>query len=202
MVREFIPGVLTWPWFSERHGYDFNGTLVLHEGGNLCIDPVQPDEAVLDRLVKEGVARILITNRNHVRAANAVRERTGAATAIHPADAAHAREQGAEIDAELAVGQSVGPFRIVGAAGKSPGEIALHDPERRLLIVGDAVIGNPPGRLSLLSERVMDDPARLRASVRRLLELDFDAVLVGDGVPIREGGRERLRELVAEIQRE
>jgi glyoxylase-like metal-dependent hydrolase (beta-lactamase superfamily II) len=130
-----------------------------------------------------------------------VRERTGAATAIHPADAAHAREQGAEIDAELEVGRFVGPFRIVDASGKSPGEIALHDPERRLLIVGDAVIGNPPGRLSVLSERVMDDPERLKASVRRLLELDFDSLLVGDGTPIREGGRKRLRELVAEIQR-
>ncbi len=59
------------------------------------------------------------------------------------------------------------------------------------------MIGNPPGRLSLLRERVMDEPARLRASVRRLLELDFDVVMVGDGVPIRERGRERLRELVA-----
>ena len=59
------------------------------------------------------------------------------------------------------------------------------------------MIGNPPGRLSLLRERVMDEPARLLASVRRLLELDFDALMVGDGVPIREGGRERLRKLVA-----
>jgi hypothetical protein len=30
-----------------------------------------------------------------------------------------------------------------------------------------------------------------------LLELDFDVVMVGDGVAIREGGRERLQELVA-----
>lgn len=41
-MQEFLPGVLTWPWFSEPHGYDFNGTLVLHEEGNLCIDPVEP----------------------------------------------------------------------------------------------------------------------------------------------------------------
>ncbi len=86
---------------------------------------------------------------------------------------------------------------VVGVPGKSPGEIALHDPARKLLVVGDVVIGNPPGRLSLLPERVMDDPARLRSSVRSLLALDFDALMVGDGVPIREGGRERLRELVA-----
>jgi glyoxylase-like metal-dependent hydrolase (beta-lactamase superfamily II) len=196
-VVEFLPGVFTWPWFSERHGYNFNGTLVLHENGNLCIDPVEPDAAVLERLAKEGVSRILITNRNHVRAANAVRRGTGAVLMIHSADAAHAREQGAEVDALLEVGERVGPFRIVGVPGKSPGEVALHDPARRLLVVGDAVIGNPPGRLSLLPERVMDDPPRLRASLRQLLELDFDAVLVGDGEAIREGGRGRLRELVA-----
>lgn len=196
-MQEFLPAVLTWPWFSARHGYDFNGTFVLDERGNLCVDPVEPDAATLDRLAKEGVARILITNRNHVRAANAVRERTGARVAIHPADAAYARQQGAVIDGELAAGERVGPFRIVGVPGKSPGEVALHDPERRLLILGDAAIGNPPGRLSLLPDRAMDDPAQLRSSLRRLLELDFDAVLVGDGVPILEGGRERLRDLVA-----
>ncbi len=198
-MREFLPGVLSWPWFSERHGYDFNGTLLLNAEGNLCVDPVDPTEEVLDRLVKEGVAQILITNRNHTRAANRVRERTGARVAIHPADAAYARDQGTAIDAELQLGERVGPFTVVGVPGKSPGEIALHDPARRLLVIGDAVIGNPPGRLSLLRERVMDDPARLRASVRSLLELDFDTLMLGDGVPIREGGRERLRELVASI---
>ena len=56
-MQEFLPGVLTWPWFSEPHGYDFNGTLVLHEDGNLCIDPVDPAEAVLERLAKEGWRR-------------------------------------------------------------------------------------------------------------------------------------------------
>jgi glyoxylase-like metal-dependent hydrolase (beta-lactamase superfamily II) len=195
-VRSFLPGVLTWSWPSPRHGYDFNGTLVLHGDGNLCIDPVEPDEAVLDRLAKEGVARILLTNRNHVRAANRVRERTGASVAIHPADADYARGQGAHLDADLVPGGRVGPFTVVGVPGKSPGEVALHDPERRLLVVGDAVIGNPPGRLSLLSERVLDDPAGLRASLRRLLELDFDALLPGDGVPIHLGGKQRLAELV------
>jgi glyoxylase-like metal-dependent hydrolase (beta-lactamase superfamily II) len=144
-----------------------------------------------------GFAQFPNTNPNHTRAATRVGEPPGARVAIHPADAAYARDQGTAIDAELQVGERAGPFIVVGVPGKSPGEIALHDPARRLLVVGDAVIGNPPGRLSLLRERVMDDPARLRASVRSLLELDFDALMLGDGVPIREGGRERLRELVA-----
>ncbi len=195
-MREILPGIFSWPWFSQRHGYDFNGTLVRDEEGNLCVDPVEVDEATLDLLADEGVAWILITNRNHVRAANRVRARTGAPVAIHPADAAYAREQGATIDAPLEVDERIGPFRVIGVPGKSPGEVALHDPSRRLLIVGDAVIGNPPGRLSLLAERVLDDPRQLRASVRRLVALDVAALIVGDGVSILSGAGARLRELV------
>ena len=196
-MRELLPDIFSWAWFSEPHGYDFHGTLVLHDEGNLCVDPVEPEEADLDQLSKRGVARIVITNRNHVRAANRVRERTGGRVAIHSADADYARKQGLQIDDTLESGQRVGPFEIVAVPGKSPGEIALHDPARRLLIVGDALIGNPPGDLSLLRDRVLDEPPRLRQGVRGLLELDFDTVLVRDGVAILEGAHERLRLLVA-----
>ena len=142
------------------------------------------------------MARILLTNRNHTRAANQLRERTGARTAIHPADAAHAREQGAEIDDELQTGETVGPLTVVAVPGKSTGEVAFYWPERRILIVGDAIIGHPPGRCGLLREAVMDDPACLHRSVAGLLDLDFDTLLVGDGEPILDGAKERLEELV------
>src|SRR5437867_582211 len=125
-MREIVSGIFTWPWFSERHGYNFNGHLVRHSDGNLCIDPVEPDASTLDELARAGVARILITNRNHVRAATAVRARTGARIAIHPDDAAHARAQGATIDEDLRVGEPAAPFAVVGVPGKSPGEVALH----------------------------------------------------------------------------
>jgi glyoxylase-like metal-dependent hydrolase (beta-lactamase superfamily II) len=138
----------------------------------------------------------LLTNRNHVRDANRVRSRTGARTAIHPADAAYARGQGAEIDDELAVGDRIGPLAVIGVAGKSPGEVAFHWPARRILITGDCVIGNPPGQCAMLREKVMDDPPQLRANVRRLLDLDFDTLLVGDGAPILTGAHESLRALV------
>ena len=143
-----------------------------------------------------GSIRILLTNRNHVRAANRVRERTGARTAIHSDDAAHARSQGAQLDDELRIGESCGPLIVVGVPGKSPGEVALHWPERGILFVGDCVIGNPPGRCALLAEKVMDDPPRLRRSARNLLALEFDTLIVGDGVPILHGAKERLAELV------
>jgi glyoxylase-like metal-dependent hydrolase (beta-lactamase superfamily II) len=195
-MREIMDGIFTWPWFSAPHGYNFNGYLIAHQGGNICIDPVQPDDDTLAEITRRGAARIIVTNRNHVRAANGVRAATGARTAIHPGDAAHARSQGAELDDELHAGQRIGPLAVVAVPGKSPGEVALHWPERRILIVGDAVIGNPPGHCGLLKERVLDDPVRLRQSVRELLALDFDTLLVGDGESILSGAAGRLRDLV------
>lgn len=194
-MREIVSGIFSWPWLSEPHGYNFNGYLICHAGGNICIDPVEPSEETLGELAKLGVARILLTNRNHSRAANRLRARTRARTAIHPADASHARSQGTELDDELKVGEKVGPLVVVGVPGKSPGEVALHWPERGLLIVGDAVVGDPPGRCKLLPEKVVDDPQRLRSSVRGLLALDFDMLLPGDGEPILQGARQRLKEL-------
>lgn len=195
-MRETVRDIFTWPWFSEPHGYNFNGYLILHAGGNLCIDPVEPDDETLDDIAQRGVARILLTNRNHSRAANKVRTRTGARTAIHPDDRAHARDQDTQIDDDLAIGEHIGPLVTVAVPGKSPGEAAFHWPERRILIVGDAVIGNPPGRCGLLREQVMDDPPRLRESVRGLLDLDFDTLLVCDGEPILEDAKARLAALV------
>ena len=195
-MREILTGIFSWPWFSEPHGYNFNGHFIRHVDGNLCVDPVEPSEEDMAEMARQGVARILITNRNHSRAANKIRARTGARTAIHPADAPHARSEGAELDDELKVGDKVGPFVVVGAPGKSPGEVVLHWPERKILLVGDAVVGDPPGKCKLLPDKVVDDPPRFRESARGLLAFDFDALLVGDGVPILQSAKERLRELI------
>jgi glyoxylase-like metal-dependent hydrolase (beta-lactamase superfamily II) len=160
------------------------------------ISTVQLTDACLAEVARMGAAKILLTNRNHSRAANLVRARTGARTLIHPDDAAHARNQGVEVDEPLNVGETVGPFTIVAVPGKSSGEIALHWPARKLLIVGDAVIGNPNGHCDLLREKVMDDPARPRRSGRNLLSLEFDIPLCGDGASILRDANKRLEELV------
>ena len=48
-MRAILPDIFTWSWFSEPHGYDFNGYLVVHEEGNLCIDPVVPGDDLAER---------------------------------------------------------------------------------------------------------------------------------------------------------
>lgn len=196
-MNELLPGVFTWAWFSERHGYDFNGYLLRAPGGNVVVDPVEMSDATLDAIAREGVSLILLTNRNHTRASVRVRERTGAPVAIHAADAPHARAQGAVVDRELSFGERVGPFVALDAHGKSPGEVAFHWPERRLLVVGDACVGNPAGACGLLPEKVIDDVAALKASLARLAGVEFEGLLLGDGVPLTAGGRDALRALVA-----
>jgi len=195
-MRDIVSDILTWPWFSEPHGYNFNGHLVRDPGGNICIDPVEPTEDDMDTLVRENADWIVLTNRNHSRAANRVRASTGARTVIHADDADHARSQETELDGAFEVGGTVGPLEVVDASGKSPGEVALLWRDRGILIVGDAIIGNPPGQCGLLPERVMEDPARLRSSVRKLLNLDFNILLVGDGESILQNAKARLEELV------
>lgn len=194
-MREILPGILTWPWFSERHGYDFNGYLIRHPQANVAVDPVEMPDAVLDELARDGVARIILTNRNHFRAAAKLKQRTSARVAVHAADANFVRENGVSADDLLTPGQHIAGFEVIDAHGKSPGEIALWSAERRLLIIGDACVGKPPGALALLPPRVIDDLPALQESLRRLAALDPEAVLVGDGAPILQGGGAALRAL-------
>jgi glyoxylase-like metal-dependent hydrolase (beta-lactamase superfamily II) len=171
---------------------------VRYPGGNVVVDPVPAGDEVLAALAELGAARIVLTNRNHVRASATLRQRLGARVAIHPADRAYAESQGAVVDDELEVGDRVGPFVVLDASGKSPGEVALHWPERRLLIVGDACVGKPAGECALLGDKVIQDKARLEGSLARLArEVDCDALLLSDGAPIPEGGRAALERLVA-----
>jgi glyoxylase-like metal-dependent hydrolase (beta-lactamase superfamily II) len=198
-MNELMPDVFTWSWPSPRHGYNFNGYLVRMPSGNVCVDPAEMSEEVLAEIASQGVLYTVLTNRNHVRASEKVRSKTGAPIFIHPADAAEAERLGALIDEYLEADQKIGQLVVHPVAGKSPGEVCLHWPERKTLFIGDACIGNPPGRCSLLPDKVMEDPIALRRSLKRITELDFDALLVGDGAPILTGGRRALQELVASL---
>ena len=51
-MRELLTDIFTWPWFSEPHGYNFNGHFIRHAGRNLCVDPVEPSEEDLAELAR------------------------------------------------------------------------------------------------------------------------------------------------------
>jgi len=194
-MKEIVPDVQTWSVFAPDKGYAFNGYAIGTENGTVLIDPPDPGAdgwGTIDLL--EPFAGIWLTNRNHSRAAAASRERYGLTVWAHEADAARLK---AGVDRTLRGGETIpGEIEVVHVPGKSPGEIAFHLPRSRALIVGDLVIGVPPGELSTYPDEVIEDRKRLLESAARLLEYDFDALLLCDGEPLPSGGREKLRQFV------
>jgi glyoxylase-like metal-dependent hydrolase (beta-lactamase superfamily II) len=194
-VKEIVRDVQTWSVFSDQRGYAFNGYAVSTEQGTVLVDPPDPGEdgwATVDLF--EPFAGVWLTNRNHSRAAAAFRERYGLTVWAHEADAGRL-----EAGADRTLGghtKIAGDIEIVPVPGKSPGEIAFHVPRSEALIVGDLVIGVPPGELSTYPDEVIDDRAELQRSATRLLDYDFDALLLCDGQPLPSGGKQKLREFV------
>jgi glyoxylase-like metal-dependent hydrolase (beta-lactamase superfamily II) len=196
-MREIVPGIHTWSWFSSDKGIDFNGYYVLGPGGPVVVDPPPCREEHLARMALLGAPRvILITNGHHLRKARDLAARFGVPIRIHAADAGMIEPPP---DGTFGDGDRLpGGLTAIGIPdGKTPGETALHAPWANALIVGDAVIGKPAGSLSLLPADKFKDPARARLGLRRLLDVPFASILVGDGSPIIGRGKEALRELLA-----
>jgi glyoxylase-like metal-dependent hydrolase (beta-lactamase superfamily II) len=196
MVRQILSGIHTWSVFSEQKGFDFNGYAIETPAGTVVIDPPDPGRdgwEALDALAPyEGV---YVTNRNHSRSAAAFRERYGAPVRMHEDDAERAE---VDVDETLSGDEILAEeLTVVHAPGKSPGEIAFHVPARRAAVVGDLVIGVPPGELSTYPDEVIRDRAALQSSAAKLAELEFDALLLCDGHPLERGGRQKLREFLA-----
>jgi len=81
--------------------------------------------------------------------------------------------------------------------GKSPGESALLlGRGKGILFLGDALIGKPPGRLSLMPPEKYKDPSKAREGIRVLLDYKFDSILVGDGASILTGGKRAVEEFL------
>src|SRR4051812_3550938 len=199
-MRAIAPDVQTWSVVSPEKGYAFNGYAVSTEGGTVLIDPPEPVHDGWETVdLLEPFAGVWDTNRNHSRAAATFRERYGLTVTAHESDAERL-EAGA--DRTFRGEQTIpGEIEVVHVPGKSPGEIAFHLPRSRALVVGDVVIGVPPGELSTYPDEVIEDMDELHRSAARLLEYDFDALLLCDGEPFPAGGRDKLRQFVERSSR-
>ena len=164
----------------------------------MLIDPVLMGEEDLVQFDELGGANwIVVTNRDHERETAFFKERTGAEVVVHAADAdamGVVTDRMVEDNSEIIEGLRVMHLQH----GKSPGELALHWPKRKLLLAGDLVVGAPVGRFSLLMDEKLADPPKAALELRKLLSLDFDSVLVGDGHSIMKGAREALLQCLEE----
>ena len=186
MIR-LLDGVFMWSRFNPEKRFNFNGHVLKTATGVVMVDPVALSEEDLAYLDAAGLKpdALVITNRNHLRSREQVLSRWKVPTVLHEAEAP---EAGVPADRMVRDGDDLFGLRVVHVPGKSPGEIALLWPERRALLVGDALI-SPYGKIKTVPDEKMDNPALMRISLGRFKTLDFDALLVGDGDPIVKGAK-------------
>jgi glyoxylase-like metal-dependent hydrolase (beta-lactamase superfamily II) len=101
----------------------------------------------------------------------------------------------ARIDLGLADGDTLpvlGGLRVVHSPGHTPGSIALHFPNRGLLVVGDAM-QYKLGRLMLPSRMFSRDLDEAATSIRKLARLDFETLCFSHFRPVLGGADRRVR---------
>jgi uncharacterized cupin superfamily protein len=190
------PSGWMWSAWQADRGLPFNSYLFERDDGCVAIDPLPLDRASEDQIADlGGVHTIVLTNRDHERAAAALRDRFDARVL---ASAAEAKLFTVPIDGTFDDRSEVfpGAFAIALPHGKTPGEIALHLADAKSAIVGDALIGTPAGAVSVLPDDKLADRAQFVLALRRLWELQLDALLLCDGPPIFAGADDAIAALL------
>jgi len=189
-MKQLLPGIWQWSWFSEEKKLDFNGLFLTVGEHRVLVDPPPMTADDLNQIRRGGqVDYILITNRDHVRETVRYQQEFRCQVLVPDVD-----EREMEIKADKTFGDGAllpGGMWIVHLKDqKAPGESALFLQQGKgIMIVGDALIGRPPGRLTMLPAEKYADAAKAREGLRRLLKYNFDILLVGDGASILTGAK-------------
>jgi glyoxylase-like metal-dependent hydrolase (beta-lactamase superfamily II) len=204
-MRELLPGIFTWGSTYADRPWDLNGYALRLEEETILVDPPEPERArwsSFDAL--KPITKIILTNRDHVRAAELFRARYKAGLVAGAAEVAQLAP--VLIDETVREGDPIaGGLRVIDLPGKSPGEIGLYfEPEQHpvsraaggVILVGDALIGHPPGALGLIPAEKLDDRDQLKKSLLKLLDYDFEVLLLGDGQPVLADGKLKVGEFL------
>jgi len=196
-MKQLLPGIWQWSWFSEEKQLDFNGLFLMVGEHKILVDPPPLTGEAQAHIRRNGpVDYLIVTNRDHTREAVVCQAEFGCRLFVPEADAASMdlRPTKTYRDGELLPG---GIWAIQLSNQKSPGESALFIQQGKgVLIVGDAMIGKPAGSLSLLPADKYADVEKAKDGLRRLLKYEFDSLLAGDGISILTGGKSALTRLL------
>lgn len=196
-MKQILPDIWQWSWFSDEKQLDFNGLFLVTGEHKILVDPptmTAEARAVVRRY--EPIDYIILTNRDHLREAATYQEEFRCQLRVPEADAAQmtVRPTKTYKDGELLPG---GMWAIHLKDQKSPGESALFiERGQGVLIVGDALIGKPPGSVRMLPAEKYADIQKAKDALSRLLKYNFESLLVGDGASILNGGKQQVEHLL------
>lgn len=167
-------------------------------GANLFLtDPIPLADAALSELTAHGtISGVVVTNANHLRAAEAFATKFG--VPVFASEIVLSQLPGAKtvpLEEGGRIGSSLTTVAIEGAA---PGEIALHlGNDGGTMIIGDALINFEPLGFAFLPPKYCSDQSIMRRSLRHLLDFEFERLLFAHGTPILSTARARLEALLA-----
>ncbi len=102
------------------------------------------------------------------------------------------RYQPTSVDCAVKDGHDLGGWQVVHAPGHTPGSICFYHPERKVIIVGDA-LNHRQGRLGAPPPVFTTNMGQAHASIRKIAGLDFEVCCFGHGPPLMENAQHRVR---------
>jgi hypothetical protein len=198
-MREISSGLWHWTARHEHIGAEVSSYYLLSE--RVVIDPMVPPEAVEWFRERGAPEHVLLTNRHHDRHSWKLQREFGSSV--------HCIRNGVyELDGRGAVEPFDFGDELPGGVlaheidAISPDETALYIPRHQALACADGVVrSGRDGRLGFVADGLMDDPEEtkrgLRDAYQRMLELDFDTLLLAHGNPVVGGAKEALRAFAA-----
>lgn len=206
-VTDLGDGLRRWTGWHEEWKQEVGSVSLESPDGLLLFDPLVPpgDEkpflASFDRDIARagGRVHVLITVFWHARHARELLGRHGGRLWAPARGRAPVARRAGEVTDVFRPGDPL-PGGVVALASARANEVVYHLPGPRALVAGDVILGAPGGGLRLCPESWLPTGTgheRLRESLRPLLELDVERVLVSHGEPVLTGGGEALRALLA-----
>jgi glyoxylase-like metal-dependent hydrolase (beta-lactamase superfamily II) len=194
-VAEVVPGLRRWTALHEEWREEVASVALDTEDGLVLIDPIDPPR---------GLARpdhVLLTVFWHGRSAAEL-----GAPHVWASGRAVRRLQnrGVEVTDAVENGAALpGGIKALPTARES--EVVYWLPDQKAVVVGDVLLGAgakpraTPDPLRLCPERWLGKSSRddLRRSLRPLLDLPVQRVLVSHGQPILRGGKRALTDVLA-----
>jgi hypothetical protein len=197
-VEEVAPGLWHWAVPHERIGIEVSSYYLASE--RILLDPMIPPGGIEWFGEVGAPEHVLLTNRHHDRQAWRLRDAFGCTVhcirnGLHEVEGrgpAEAFDFGDELPGGIAA------YEVDAIC---PDETALYVPSLRALACADGVVRfGGTGELAFVPDAYMDDPERTKAGLReayaRLLELDFELLLLAHGGPVADG-KDALRAFVA-----
>jgi glyoxylase-like metal-dependent hydrolase (beta-lactamase superfamily II) len=201
-VAELEPGLWRWTAYHDEWKEDVGCVYCETEDGVVLIDPLVPPEdtdrfwRALDRDVGRagGGVHVLTTVFWHTRSAGLMADRYGArvwaaTTSVAPV----VRRAGRVTDSFRPGDRLPGGIEAFRTARRT--EVVYWLARHRALVPGDVVLADGEGGVRLCPESWLPrttDVAKLADSLRPLLELPVERILLSHGEPVLSGGREAL----------